>query len=489
MMPKISQYCLFILTLFLPIQTVFATFSTLRLGLPLWVNFWKEALICVICVQLGWQIILHLRNKAKNQAKYWIAGFVDKNTLLELLPLVFIVLATLLVTLNSLIFGEFHSYIFLIGFRFELFWLWFFAILSTWLNIQPASENLQTLHKSLLKSVFLGFSLVLLFIAAQLAFGSQYINNLVGFGSSKNVEYIVSAPSCHVIDFGSDTCRLAGTFSTPNHLAGYLLLILPIFTIGFSKHFRQKSYLKYLYAIGSFLILWLLVQTAARYALLALGIWFLASIIYFLPQNIYKKLFFSVTLLLPLFVALFPIYVGLVTKSPSFEIKNQFLPASIIKPSSTVEHYRNTMASISIFQESPQTLFTGLGLGNSGPAAKSEYQDLYTDNLLFKKYNYISYSWYILPHRITIPESWYIQLLLNGGLVYAIIYILLLLYPAVSLLKHLFSKSKKLSFWQLQFAMGFAAILIGNLFLHLWENQTITIYWSIIWLLSKTHPS
>jgi hypothetical protein len=484
-MPKISQYCLYILTLFLPIQTIFATFITIKLGLPIWLSFWKEALILIICTQLSYQIFLHFKSKAITQTNYWLSGFVGKQTLLDVLPLVLIFSATVIVFLNSLIFGEFHSYIFVIGFRFELFWLWFFGVLSTWLNIY-STKNLQSLRKNLLKSVFIGFSLVLLFIAAQFLFGQEYINGLAGFGSTQNVEYIVLAPSCHVIDFGSEQCRLAGTFSTPNHLAGYLLLILPLFTSGFHQSLKQKSLSRWIYGVFGLLIIWLLIQTAARYAILALAVWIFMSLTFFLPKSIYKKTLFIGGLLLPLIVALFPIYVGLTTNSPTFEISNQFLPASIIKPSSTVEHYRNTMASLSIFRESPQTLFTGLGLGNSGPAAKAEYQDLAKDNLLYKKYNYVSYAWYIYPHRITIPESWYIQLFLNGGLVYALIYIALLLYPFVSLLKNIFAKEKRLEFWQLQFAMGFTAILIGNLFLHLWENQTISIYWSLIWLIAST---
>ncbi|MEM1312458.1 MAG: hypothetical protein AAGF07_03265 [Patescibacteria group bacterium] len=476
-MPKISQCCFFLLALFLPVQTIFASFITVKLSLPIWLNLWKEALIVVICIQLGIQILRYFQNQKKLEK----SNSIPKLEQLKVLaPLILIVFCTLVVTFNSIIFGEFHSYIYIIGFRFELFWLWFFAIITTWLNTKKNRYDLESFNyfrNNLVKFVFAGFSLVVVFVSAQLLLGQQTVNSFIGFGSESQVEYLVSAPTCHVIDFGQNSCRLAGTFSTPNHMASYLLLILPLFTINLTKKNRSKV----AYGLLSLLITCLIFLTAARFAVLGLGVWLLLTITYFLPRRFLRKLLFSSIITIPLVITLFPIYVGFQTKSPIFEIPGQFIPESIAKPSSTVEHYRQTMASLSILTESPTIALTGLGLGNSGPAAKSIYQDLFTDNLLYKKFNYVSYDWYILHYRITIPENWYIQLILNGGIFYALAYIALLTYPVQKLFKGFYTK-QVLTFRELQFSLGFLAILIGNLFLHLWENQTVSMYWSILWI-------
>lgn len=56
-------------------------------------------------------------------------------------------------------------------------------------------------------------------------FNSPDFWTLLGYGG--NIE---NAPQvCHVIDFGKTDCRFSGGFSTPNHMAAYLLLILPVF--------------------------------------------------------------------------------------------------------------------------------------------------------------------------------------------------------------------------------------------------------------------
>jgi hypothetical protein len=482
-MPKLSKYCFYLLALFLPIQTIFAQFFTVKLAFPTWLNFWKEILVAVIIFQFLFEIQKYFRKSTES----W------RSKLLAALPILILGLATIIVTLNSIIFGEFHSSIFSIGFRFELFWLWFFAVSATWLNFaQPQkTQDFKDFCYDLQKFILAGLSVVFLVILLEFSLGQAQVLQYLGFGQTSDSEFVISAPTCHVVDYGSDACRLSGTFSTPNHLAGYLLLILPILLIclvsTFHKSKKSITHPKVLFfLVYSLLAVTFISLTSARYAILALTIWVAANIINFWKLHTYlKKILLGLLFLLPLAVTLFPIYVGFTTRNPNFEIDIKYLPVFITKESSTVEHYRNTMASLSIFQESPQKLLTGLGLGNSGPAAKTEYQDIVNQNLLYKQYNYLTYRWYILPDRITIPENWYIQILLNGGLLYTILYLMVVFYPLKNILSKVLTKRhRKISFNELQIALGFFAVLSGNLFLHLWENQTISLYWTILWVWS-----
>jgi hypothetical protein len=79
-------------------------------------------------------------------------------------------------------------------------------------------------------AVYLGFSLFLLLntfaFIFELISGSSFWQ-LIGYGG--NIE--ISPQICHLVDFDIDSCRFTGGFSSPNHLAGYLLLILPLFLL------------------------------------------------------------------------------------------------------------------------------------------------------------------------------------------------------------------------------------------------------------------
>jgi O-antigen ligase len=218
------------------------------------------------------------------------------------------------------------------------------------------------------------------------------------------------------------------------------------------------------------ILLFLIQKTYSRFAIIGVVL-ILASILMWQLQKKYLFLnkFYS------WFQAGFLVLVlGISILITSFDpmLYTGFLPSSIAKPSSSLEHYRLTQVNLDILKAQPSILLTGLGLGSSGPAANYE-----PESKLKKDFEYLSYKWLIKEDRIKIPENWYLQLLLNGGLLYAILYLLIVTIPIWQLWKIIKAKDSNIVF-----LMGFVGILIGNIFLHLWENQTIALYWTILWL-------
>lgn len=516
-MTKLTRYCFYVLAVFLPVQTLIAQFMANKLGISEYFNFWKEILVVVISISLfyeGARKIFEILRKNIDQSNLdsqeikAVSAEVLKGgrnlKIIEILkitlPLLLVIALTVIILFNSFILSQTKIYVFVLGFRFELFWLWFFAIVASFLNLKNSEpgllelsqkntevkiskHNFEKFKQGLLNSVLVGFILVSIISIASLGLGQVRVLEFFGFGvETKENSLISTAPSCHVIDFGQNDCRLSGTFSTPNHFAGYLLLILPVLIAGFlqaRKLRKQKENLFYLVLMIfnlSFIIL-----SFARFALLGLIVFLSIGVIFHLHKKYLKQALSKVLVVVSFLV---PIFIGLVAINLDPEISSKYLPAAIAKPSSTIEHYRRSTASLEILKTDPARLITGFGLASSGPAAKPNYVDVY-QNPIFKNYQPIAYQKGLVGEDLLIPENWYLQLVLNGGLVYACLYIWLVFYTLKDLKTSLIGKFKGdiASQISLYYIIGFFGIIVGNLFLHLWENQTIALYWTIVWVL------
>ena len=473
-----SQFIIFglsVLTIITPIQNTLILILTRQLGLPLWISLWKEVLIIVILVVMLAQIF----GKKPTLNNYW-------NYLI-----VFGVL-NIWVLLSSFVFNNISLNQFVVGYRFEVFWLWLVVIGYYWVK-QLNKDVCQSLWTQLNRAIMtgLGFGLILAF--AGLIFGADYLQ-LVGYTSTNNLNsgIIASSPICHAVDFGFKQCRLSSPFSSPNHLASYLLLILGFLLFNLTQSwqsygsfgqqilfnaqcFQTRSFL-FLSSITVFLIL----MTYSRFALLGLLLMIFVFVL-FQYQKKYFGRFYQLTIILGL--GIFGIF-GVLITSVDPAISQVIVPPFLTKPSSSMEHYRLTQVNLDILKTQPDILIKGLGQASSGPAAK--YSNDFKSNSkpkLVQDFGRLSYKWFIVEDRIVIPENWYIQLILNGGLFYAIIYLIIVLIPLKDLLQSIKDRQPQIIFYS-----GFLSIILGNMFLHLWENQTIVIYWSIlnIWLLSRT---
>jgi hypothetical protein len=479
---KSIGFGLFILAVLLPIQNILVVFGINVLGLPNWIALWKEVLVTILLVLMSFDLF---KNNSFTKIRHlWFLAIFD--------------VLNVLVLVSSFVFNQITFSQFVLGYRFEIFWLWLWVIGFVWASNSPNS-NLKVIKYSLNKGIFLGFGLCLVFTLGQLTIGQNFVEF---FGYTKSETELqagkINSPICHSIDFGVDTCRLSVPFSSPNHLAGYLLYILAFCMYNASKtneFDKLKELLSNLKKDGfnlvqifhslvvlatqfyflplSVLVSAFLFLTYSRYSLIVLVLLWIFAIIYLLQNNTHvvsNKLKSIVTLIL-IFTFSFSLLVT--SFDPSWASK--VLPTFLAKPSSSIEHYRLTAVSLDILKSDPKILIQGLGQGASGSSTKYFRPD---QNVIFNKYADLSYRWFIKPERISVPENWYLQLILNGGLVYLLVYLIVLLYP----LWVVFLSKGSNVFQNLFVFLAFFGIIIGNIFLHLWENQTIAIYWTLIYL-------
>lgn len=199
-----------------------------------------------------------------------------------------------------------------------------------------------------------------------------------------------------------------------------------------------------------------------------------------------KVLFYSVFLSLG-FVGIFAINLP-ESAYNSFPIS--LLPTAIIKPSSNFFHAMRTFASIEVLKNNPDKFWLGYGLGISGPAAKMSYYNI-KEQALFRDNEAVAYRYRLVGEDLSIPENWYIQTIFNGGFFYAILYLVLVSYPVWMINRTPKPKevdSSSLNFLDLVFQKkliitGFVAILLGNLFLHIFESSVVFGYFVIISIL------
>ena len=206
-------------------------------------------------------------------------------------------------------------------------------------------------------------------------------------------------------------------------------------------------------------------------------------------------------------VIILPIFIGVVAINLPVEILEK-LPVEIAKPSSTFWHGMRTGATLELIQKNPTKWFLGFGLGASGPAAKLEYYDIKKAEI-FGQNEQIAYRYRLVGEDLTIPENWFLQVFLNGGIIYFALYLSILClavkplgeflvkkkYSNINILDNLQtpSQNKKLILNQnsqnnlkithsILASLAFFGILVGNLFLHIFEAQSIVLYWSLIYL-------
>jgi len=496
---KLIRILFYILAIVLPVQTVLVKLFTVRFGFSDWIALWKEAVILIIIVYL---LLIIFQDFYTNFQKLTKQKFVQYFFKHYFLILIFFLL-NIVIIINSFVFNIVSLQVFAYGYRFELFWLGFFAIVATYLFLPIKNNQIlsTTFVDNLKKSIFIGFGLSAVFTFITLLFGANEVLTWVGFGSVKEGSLVAQSVTCNVIDFGSSTCRVSGSFASPNHFAGYLLLVAPVFLINFIDNylkwrkyhllhkrnlFSKNSPIWNLLLI-SLLILILaifLLLTVSRFAWLGMMIFIGLILIYFGHQfKIYNQKITKFLLGLLLFI---PVLIGTVGINLDPQISAKFLPTAIAKPSSTIEHYRHTMASLEVLTTSGRYL-QGFGLGSSGSVATEQYQDLESNNI-YKDHKFIALDWFLTLNRITIPENWYISVFLNGGLFYFLLYISLVLYPILVFYKFFKSKQFTLDYLKmLLIGTGFFSILIGNLFLHIWENQTIAIFWTLLFMLNFSY--
>jgi hypothetical protein len=437
-----------LLLVLLPIQAILGVYLVTQIGFSSWVLFWKELIVSLLMFIFLYQIF------AQTKRIY---------SLKLLFPIFTAFLLSIFAVLNSV--GRVGFKNIVLGFRFELFWLLFLSVFFVW------SQNVKfdKLKSLIVDFGLIGFVPVNLISWLTIFFKQDKILGFFGFGSQKSGIF-ADVPLVHAVDgVGNTMARLSGTFTTPNHFAGYLVLMLPLLYMKYVS--TKNSWLKVILILGAVDVFIFVGLSYARFAWLGLIMGLVILVLYkFLRPGLFKKFALVFALIIPIFVGVFAINI------PEDILKSRF-PSFLSKSDSTVFHARRTYAALDIITQKSGVLWRGYGLGSAGPAAKAEYVNLeelgiYKDNIQ------IALSKYLNPAEITISENWYLQLILNGGVFYAIGYVGFLIYLVKrSFLDLLFDR---ISIGNLLVFLALFSIMIGNLFLHLWENQTIAFYFGFL---------
>ncbi len=459
MKTKLINYLGFTVLAILPIQNILVQIFIVNLGLPLYLAVWKEVLITII----SFLMLSEILKKPLRLKNIWPI-------------LAFLILC--LLSFISFYINQVPFRIFALSFRAELFWLGFLATgISYLLSISDFKLN----TKLFLKGLYAGFGIITLLFLTVLLFGQTSVLSFFGFQDSWSSfqQTLIYTPICHSVDGGLGGCRLTLGFASPNHLAGYLLLALPVFLVQFSKS-SKHMWIRYLSGFFVFISFYAIFLTYSRFAWLGVLLGLCFCFFYYLDKKFFKPKirifkYLQYMVLIAPFIGLF----GLVSLDPTI-FENPNLPLAIIKPASSLEHYGKTKSSTEIIANNPNRWLLGYGPGQSGTIAKPQYGNV-LETPLVKENTGIALKNNLPPYDLPVPENWYIQVFLNGGIFYLIIYLMIVLYPMIYLVKAINSKAVN---WHIVFlGLSLNAILVGNLFLHIWENQVIAIYFVFLSLM------
>jgi hypothetical protein len=541
------------LLLILPFQTILVQFLINKSGLPSAIALWKEALVVSIVLifafDLGKEFFSRKFSLINQNPPRQLSLpplqrgiFVFKTTLLYLV-------AVALISLTSL-FNQIPLRDYILGFRFELFWVGFLAISIDWVKLKRGSLTKIFDKRFFLIPIYIGFLGSLIICLTSVSIGTENFYSKLGYGYSSKSTDIIAAPTCHVIDYTatSKTCRLVAGFSSPNHFSAYLLLVLSFFIfqiyvliMNFRKQVQSDlndpKTSKYYISEDSnatdwndsplrgtpvgikpqgkalnpkffgsptqsvevfstnkkiaFLAVTIILSTSAliliyftysRYTLIALSVIggvYLGFYLYAKTDNfkwffkfIFGGILFSPVLLLVILMTFF---------NAQF-IQNLSGPVSIIKPSSTTQHYRQKNIALEIITKNPKNLLIGYGLGQSGPTAQKSY-NLDPNRPIIKENYAIADKYLTIREEVAIPENWYFQLVLNGGIIYFFVYITIVIEPLKGLFGEIINLGKtKIDWTNIIFGLGFFGVFVGNLFLHVWENQAVSVYFVLMYI-------
>jgi hypothetical protein len=280
-------------------------------------------------------------------------------------------------------------------------------------------------------ALFLGF-LVKFRFKEELLMGLWYVDYI-----SSRV-YSGGIPVYHWLE-NSWIRRFQGVFDWPNAMAFFLILFS-----GILLYLQKKKNEFYVFLVMWFLFR-LLVLTYSRSAIL----WVISACFLVILLNLkylykhFKKIFIWIVIFWVIFCSVF----GVIFQD---KIKN-----IIIRPSSTEWHFDRMEIWIKRFLEKPFWAW----LAESGPGYRYIYPEKQT------KEDEIKY----------IPESWFIQILIEGGILYFLAFIGIFIVILTRLYKH-----STTIFWI------FIAILVMNVFLHSFEATYLSILlFTFIWLLLK----
>ncbi len=245
---------------------------------------------------------------------------------------------------------------------------------------------------------------------------------MFGYRNDWSTHIAGDAPAfCQKIE-NSELCRFQGTFAGPNQAAFYALLFIPI-CVHFLKRYKQLAMVGIIAAVSA------LFFTFSRSGWLAFGLELVLILTLMVKvDKKYLKAALGTLLILGVIAVL-------------------AMPDLVLRPLSNSEHLSQWMQGLRVFINSP---IYGFGLGTAGPASR------------------------LLAEIAVIPESWFLQLAIEGGIIAAGLFIAIY----YELLKRLWKDIKGVG---LVFIIVLFALLIPSQLLHVFEDSSLT--YSLFFLL------
>ena len=420
---RIFDFSLRLLLVFLPFSTLLSVFFGEKLGIP-WVSFLKEWLIFLMLLTL---LLEHVRGRLRIiWSRYdliigiYIALFVGISLFTTGLSGI-IYWGRYDFAFLILFFAVFHGYALLgerLSYYLRLFLIaWGVALFCSMLLKWPFSEDIL---------LYFGYS-----------------------GNPSNWQFGSAIPIFHGVE-GANVRRFQWIFDGPNTMGAYLLVYMGIFTY----YLRQKK--DWYFTIGAILILFFvcIIYTYSRSALLGLLGW-LFFILVFSARTLYRHYPGQVIGLS---------IIGILLVGGVFLQYGGNLQAIIERGGSSKWHAERMMIGVNKAISHPLWLW----LWSEWPAYR------YVENLGKKDRTEIEK----LDVK-NIPESWYIQQLVEGGMLGGIVFLVLM----------------GVFFWNLYrshviLAGMFLSILIMNFFLHTFESSTVSLsLFAVIGLILASYSS
>lgn len=426
-MSRIYDYIVRALFVILPFHVLLSVFLEYKIGIP-GAGLYKEVGLIALAGLLGYSYITK-----RIEIKF------DR---IDVLCAIYVAWLVLVTALNQLHFSNFFY-----GGRYDFEFLvaFFLARKGFPLLEKPISYYMRLFLISASAALVLG-------ILVRFVFGETI---LLHFGFSANLSNWMfggSIPIYHGID-GANVRRFQGIFDGPNPAAFFILVYLGVLI----HFFRENKKYHYLLSLWVIVLLMVIFYTYSRSAIIGLfvGVFaFIALSIRVIIKKYSKQLLIALPLLF-LFLGLFAL---------KFE---STIERIILREDSTKGHFDRAIIGLERAKEKP----LGSGLATSGPGYRYVIHPE-TDESLFEGDNKKLEDYYI-------PESWYIQQLVEGGMIGFAVFVAII----------------GLILMQLAVANSFVfaslvSVSVMNLFLHSYESTYISLlFFMIIGLILASHDA
>jgi len=445
MFQRLRESLVLVLIALLPLHALLVTVGTKLLVGPghaplTLLALWKEALLALILVIA----FLEWLKRPKSDMSRW--AFDDTDILI-------IGLIVLSIIVTALTGGDWKLYIF--GFKYDFVPLIAFFALR---RVEWSKTFLACAFKILIAvgSLIAVYGIATIFL-------SQKFFVWLGYSDLHSL-YLPDAPLAAFQQIGEiGIRRIQSTMSGPNQLG--LWLLIP-WSIAIVKLFRGKVVSGQLSVVSLLGIAILL--TFSRSAWIAAAVITILAYRTLRSKEEYRRFIIQLTTFVLEVLTLIIL----------------FVPAILVRATSSLDHFTRPMEAIAIMSESP----FGLGLGTAGPAS-NRVSDACVHLEIGSDYSWASDRPQLcvfvgstqvqpLDHRCMcplLPENWYLQIGVELGLIGFVMFITLILFVMRSLRVRKDTR---------EIFLAFLGISIAALFLHAWEDSAVAY---TVWALAATY--